>query len=555
MPRKSDRARVVLLVGDDAGGSGFVRDMLFDADREGYRLQQVGTAAEAIKLLRSVEVDIILIHLDPLERHPVEEVNTVYAAVGQTPIVVLTETTDERLARQCIDAGAQDCLLKHEIRPHIMRRTIDYGIARMRRTHMQAVGRLAAGVAHHFNNIFTVVMGNVDLVLHNVADERDRARLTEALRAARLSGELSRKLLGFAGLLPLRPEIVFPNPYLADVVALLRQCMASNITLVTDLPGDLWPVAVDPDELRTALFNLVSNASEAMPWGGAIRLSAANELIRDGRLGLLGRYLVITLRDAGVGIPPRLLPRIVDPFFTTKDIGGNCGLGLSQVHGFAQQSRGAIDIETSPGKGTTVKLFLPSYPSYAAMVASALTDRRRQPEVHRATTIEAGATVLVIKDDIEAATAVVEMLWRSGFATEVVRDAVAALDLLERGEQVDLVLSDIAMPDGVSGIEFAQVVQEHFPPVVVLFTTADSVLASNAATKGLHVVTRPYGPDELCGRIADLVRASKARRAQGSQQDRRRLGTSTLRGPADRVPIGVPRPASSPTPPSGIYFV
>jgi signal transduction histidine kinase len=514
MPRKSDRTRVVLLVSDDAGGSGFVRDMLFDADGEGYRLQQVGTAAEAIKLLRTVEVDVILIHLDPLERHLAQEVNTVYAAAGQTPIVVVTETTDERLARQCIDAGAQDCLLKHEIRPHIMRRTIDYGIARMRRAHMQAVGRLAAGVAHYISNIFTVVMENVDLVLDNVADEGDRARLTAALRAARLSGELSRKLLGFAGLLPLRPEIVFPSPYLADVVALLRQCMAGNITLVTDLPGDLWPIAVDPDELRTALFNLVSNASEAMPWGGTIHLSAANELIGDGRLGLLGRYLAITLRDAGVGIPSRLLPRVFDPFFTTKDIGGNCGLGLSQVHGFAQQSRGAIDIETSPGDGTTVKLFLPSYPSDAAMVAPAPTGRRR--EVHRATS-GTGATVLVVKDDIEAATAIVEMLWRSGFATEVVRDAVAALDLLERGEQVDLVLSDIAMPDGVSDIEFAEVVQERFPSVMVLFTTADSVWASAAARKGIHVVTRPYGPDELCGRIADLVRASKARRAQGDE--------------------------------------
>jgi signal transduction histidine kinase len=393
MTRKSDTTRVVLLVGDNADGSGFVRDMLFDADRDGYRLAQVGTAAEAIELLRSVEVDIILIHLDPLERRRVEAVNMVSTAARQTPIVVVTETTDERLGRECIDAGAQDCLPKHEIRPHIMRRAIDYGIARMRSSHLQAVGRLAGGVAHHFNNIFTVVMGNVDLVLDDVADERDRARLTAALRAARQSGELSRKLLGFASLLPLRPEIVFPNSYLADVVALLGQCLACNITLVTDLPDDLWPVSVDPDELRTALFNLASNASEAMPSGGIIRLSAANELIRDGRLGLLGRYLVITLRDEGVGIPSRLLPRVVDPFFTTKDVGANYGLGLSQVHGFAQQSRGAIDIESSPGEGTTVKLFLPSYPNYADMVVSAPTGRRRRPEVRLRATIETGATV------------------------------------------------------------------------------------------------------------------------------------------------------------------
>ena len=225
----------------------------------------------------------------------------------------------------------------------------------------RTIGLLAAGVAHNFNNLLTVVMGNLDLAQRRVApDDATGTLLAGATRAAERGAGIARQLLAFARLQPLAPQRLDPAEQLRDVSGLLRNAMPSGIRLTLETEADLGHIKVDPVELELALINLVLNARDAMPDGGAIDIHARARSIRDSRLGLDGRFVVIEVADTGAGIDPAALPAVFDPFFTTKEIGKGTGLGLSQVHGFAHQSGGAVDIESLVGRGTRVRLYLPS---------------------------------------------------------------------------------------------------------------------------------------------------------------------------------------------------
>ena len=225
---------------------------------------------------------------------------------------------------------------------------------------LQAVGRLAAGVAHHFNNLLTVVLGNIDMAQQSADREVRDQLLANAIRAGQRGAVLTRQLLSFSRQQLLNPEIVQPSGQLGNVASLLGGSLRGDIVVETDIPADLWPVEIDPAELELALLNLGINARDAMPDGGVLRIAAANRTIQDDRNQLEGDFLVIEIGDNGSGISPDILPRVFEPFFTTKDIGAGNGLGLSQVHGFARQAGGAAEIESELGKGTTVRLYLPA---------------------------------------------------------------------------------------------------------------------------------------------------------------------------------------------------
>jgi signal transduction histidine kinase len=226
---------------------------------------------------------------------------------------------------------------------------------------MQAIGLLAGGVAHNFNNLLTVVLGSLDMAQAKL-DPYSRARplIASAIASSRKCADIARQLLAFARLQPLQPKAVDPAGLLRDVHQMLGTALPERIQLHLDAPPHLGEINIDPVEFELAILNLAMNARDAMPNGGRLEIDASNRVLRNPRLGLDGRYLLVNVKDDGRGIAPEELPKVFEPFFTTKEVGKGTGLGLSQVHGFAHQSGGAVDIESTPGKGTCVHLYLPA---------------------------------------------------------------------------------------------------------------------------------------------------------------------------------------------------
>ncbi|MBI1200408.1 MAG: response regulator [Phenylobacterium sp.] len=361
---------------------------------------------------------------------------------------------------------------------------------------LQATGRLAAGVAHHFNNLLTIVMGSVEMALQGVTDERSRRRLTIALQASERGAGLTRQLLSFARKQMIRPELVEPSGRLADIGALFAGVLRSDVTVEAEVPEDLWSIFVDISELELAVLNLAFNARDAMPEGGKLTLRAANQNL-DGEYDLTGRFVMIELADTGVGIAPDVLPRVFDPFFTTKEAGAGGGLGLSQVHGFAHQAGGAIDIESMPGEGTTIRIFLPAAQAtpLARPVGSA-APRSGRPALGR---------ILVVDDDVEVAEVAANMLQHHGFVVVQTHRAADAMALLDGGEMVDLVLSDIVMPGGMNGIELAEALRKKFPDLPILLATGHSDSVKDAAARGLQIITKPFLSSDLFERVNGLL--------------------------------------------------
>jgi signal transduction histidine kinase len=360
---------------------------------------------------------------------------------------------------------------------------------------MQAIGRLASGVAHHFNNVLTVVIGNLDLARSATGNNAFLAtRLALAHRAARRGAGVTRQLLTFSRRQMVRPEIIEPSARLPDLATLLSGALQRQ-TVETAIPADLWRVAVDASELELAMLNLGLNARDAMPNGGTLKISAENRRVSDARLGLDGDYVVISVADSGTGIAPDILSRIFDPFFTTKDIAEGTGLGLSQVHGFANQAGGAVDVSSVVGQGSNFRLYLPAAGSATARQPANLAHR------HPATS----STILIVEDEADVAELAAEILQRCGYKVRLVERANLALELIDRDDGIDLVFSDILMPEGMNGIALAEEVGRRFPRLPVLLATGYTEAFADATGKGLQIIGKPYGTKELCDQITRLI--------------------------------------------------
>jgi CheY-like chemotaxis protein len=299
---------------------------------------------------------------------------------------------------------------------------------------------------------------------------------------------LTWQLLSFARQQPFRTEPIAPTGELHNLARLIGEAFPANITIQTEIPRDLWVVDIDPIELQLSLLNLAFNARDAMSSGGILRISAKNQTLQDDRLGLAGHYVIIEIADNGLGIPPEILPRVFEPFITTKEIGAGSGLGLSQVHGFVHQSGGAVDIESEPGKGTIVRMYLPAakVPTADAVPATAES------------ACGAAGTVLVVEDQPGLANLAAELFAQWQLEIRAVHRASTALAILREGEKVDLVFADIKMmADGIDGLELAQIMKNEFPNIPILLTSGASDGASDALARGFQVIRKPYLAEEL----------------------------------------------------------
>ncbi|QUD87620.1 ATP-binding protein [Phenylobacterium montanum] len=355
----------------------------------------------------------------------------------------------------------------------------------------QAVGRLASGVAHHFSNLLTAIVGNLELVRReHTADASLTRKLDRASEAARRAVKLTRQLLTFSGRQLVRAELFDPSKGLVELIALLSGSLRGEIEVVTEVPAGLWSVRVDAGELELALLNLAINAGDAMGGAGRLKIAARNQTLRDDRLELDGDYLVIEVADSGPGIPPDILPRVFDPFFTTKAAGVGSGLGLSQVLGFAHQSKGAVDVAETPGGGATFRIYLPA----ARAIAADPPPARTQAEV-----------VLVAEDDADLAEITASMLESLGFGVRVAYRAPAVLDMIGQGERIDLVLCGAALGGGTGGLELAREVRAAHPGLPVLLTCDNRAVSEAAEQEGLPALPRPYRAGDLYRRMTALM--------------------------------------------------
>jgi PAS domain S-box-containing protein len=367
--------------------------------------------------------------------------------------------------------------------------------AHLRQTQkMEAIGQLTGGVAHDFNNLLGVILGNAELLEDRLG--ADNPQIQAVIRSAGRGSELTERLLAFSRLQPLRPSVLDPAQLLGTMSDLLTRTLAETIEVELRSEGDIWRIEVDPAQMESALLNLAINAGQAMPGGGKLTIEIANQTIdRRAAAGMTdvapGRYVTMAVRDTGVGMAPEVLARAFDPFFTTKPVGVGSGLGLSMVYGFARQSGGFAVIESEPGRGTTVRLYLPR-------VEAEVVEPQAEPEAEAPRA--RGETVLVIEDDPDVRDLAVTLLESLGYQVLSASEGAGALDILKATPRIDLVLSDVMLPGGLLGPEVVQRARQARPDLRVLFMSgyADAeARSSGLLAEGATVLSKPFRRYEL----------------------------------------------------------
>ena len=374
---------------------------------------------------------------------------------------------------------------------------------------MEAVGQLTGGIAHDFNNLLLVITGNLELLEPRLNDEESRILLKEAQDAAGLGSRLTDQLLTFARRRHMDVQVIQLNDLVVSITDMLRRTLGEHITLSTSLARDVWATRADPGQFQSAIVNMAVNARDAMPQGGKLVVETRNIELdahhADYQSELQpGHYVQLSISDTGVGMEPEVRDRVFEPFFTTKDIGRGTGLGLAMVYGFVKQSGGHVTIYSEPGLGTTINLYLPrsDAPSAetTAMTGAAGTD------------VQVRETVLVVEDDIRVRQLTIKRLKLIGYQVLEASDGPAALEILERGDAIDLVFTDLIMPGGLSGREVATRARELRPGVKVLLTSGyaeELVHGDDLQREQLKVLRKPYEQADLVAALREVLGNSR----------------------------------------------
>ncbi len=368
---------------------------------------------------------------------------------------------------------------------------------------MEAVGQLTGGIAHDFNNLLAVIQGNAELLARDAGTSDPM--MQAIIRASARGGELTQRLLAFSRQQPLQPQSIDLADLTTGMSSLLERTLGETIEVVTDRSSDLWPVLADPGQVENVLLNLAINARDAMPEGGKLTIECMNACLDAAYVArnpdaAVGDYVVMTVRDTGLGMADEVREHVFEPFFTTKEVGKGSGLGLSMVYGFARQSGGHATISSEEGRGTTVKLYLPRA---AAAAKSTVAEQAKDgaPLGH-------GEVVLVIEDDGEVRALTVAMLRKLGYRAIEACDATEARAVLAREQAVDLVLSDVVLPGGTSGPAFAEGLRRSHPDIGVIFMSgypaeAAAGLGISGPDRGL--LNKPFQMQQLATALRDAV--------------------------------------------------
>ena len=371
---------------------------------------------------------------------------------------------------------------------------------------MEAVGQLTGGIAHDFNNMLAVILGGLNLLQRKLArGETDVERFIEgAIDAAQRAATLTQRLLAFSRQQPLSPEPLIINKLVAGMSELLDRTLGEHVKVETVLAAGLWQVKADPAQLENAILNLAVNARDAMPGGGRLTIETLNAFVDDAYAREYaieaGQYVLIAVADTGAGMAPEVIAKAFDPFFTTKGAGRGTGLGLSQVYGFVRQSGGHVKIYSELGVGTSVKIYLPRLYGEAAATEQA----KRLATVHRGLRSE---IILVVEDEERVRALSVEALRELGYGVVEASGPRQALRMLDEGQQVTLLFTDVVMPD-MSGRQLADRARVKRPNLKVLYTTGytrNAIVHNGMLDPGTNLLTKPFSIEELAAKVRKIL--------------------------------------------------
>lgn len=368
---------------------------------------------------------------------------------------------------------------------------------------IQALGRLAGGIAHDLNNVLQAVISGASLCARDAENPEHVRRLARLMtEAAQRGAAVTGRLLSFSRRADLQAEPIEPCALLKDLVEVLAHSLGSHVQCAIDVPDDLPRLLADRGQLETALVNLATNARDAMPDGGTIVLAAAAETVSDPithpAAVAPGHYIRLTVRDTGTGIDPAILGRLPEPFFTTKTEGNGTGLGLAMVSGFAEQSGGAMGIDSTPGEGTTVSLWLPQ--------ASGPPPRMVAANARSGTDLPPPARVLLVDDDAMVRETLAQNLQAVGFVVTVAQDGAQALSFLDSGLDMDILICDRSMP-GMGGLAVIREAQTRRARLPAILLTGYAESLAELPTEGVSftLLRKPASILELVDVIATLL--------------------------------------------------
>jgi len=508
--------------------------VLIVSDREGDALQlierlrqsdyipsteRVATAA-ALREALAHRWDLILATDQSPRLTTLAALEILHESGADTPLVAISERAPEESVLEVLKAGAADYITRN----HLSRlgvtvsREMSQAEGRRERSRleqqfrqaqkMDAVGRLAGGVAHDFNNLLTVITGYAELLLAGGAPEgSQRDALKEIQRAAERGGALTHQLLAFSRGQPFTARTVQLNTLLVHMEKMLSRLIGEDVELITVAAAEPATIRTDPGQLEQVVMNVVVNARDAMPGGGKLIIETANAQVDQTNAGpnvdlKPGSYVVLAISDTGMGMDPETVTHLFEPFFTTKAPGKGTGLGLATAYGIVKQSGGAISVYSEPGRGTTVKIYLPSTEAKAAEAA----------EQEPAAALRGSETILVLEDEARVRKLVCEVLAARGYhVLEAVRGEEAIRMATEHQGRIHLLLTDVVMPE-MSGPQALEQIRARQPNMKVLFMsgyTDEAMVHHGIPDSGAPFLQKPFLPETLARKVREVL-ASQA---------------------------------------------
>jgi two-component system cell cycle sensor histidine kinase/response regulator CckA len=513
----------VLVVDDDPQAGPLVETALMDAPFR-HVIEVAATAAAGLQRIAADEHDVFLIDQQLPDGNGIDLLRTAKARGAHKPFILMTGhgsgTVDEAASRE----GAADYVEKQMLGAQL-ERSIRYALrswqaARLlherdeqlrQAAKMEAVGRLAGGIAHDFNNLLTAILGYADLIAERLDPGDATARDVSELRAAAdRAAALTRQLLTFSRKQFVNPTIVSLNEIISGILQTLPQMVGDKIDTRTLLAGDLAPVRADTALMEQVLLNLVMNSRDAMPEGGRLTIETANIVLATDRpvaaakLALEpGPYVMMAITDTGSGMDAATRAHAFEPFFTTKPKGKGTGLGLATVYGIVDQSGGAIAVDTAPGQGTAIRIYLP--------VASAATREAPTVVVRQGGGTE---TVLLVEDNESVRAFAAKALRRRGYEIHEARSAEEAIDwFATSGLTPRLLITDVVMP-GLSGPNLAARLVAQAPNLRVLYIsgfTDHSPAMCGPLWSGVPLLQKPFTPGKLAEQVRQALDAAASR--------------------------------------------
>jgi len=370
---------------------------------------------------------------------------------------------------------------------------------------MEAIGQLTGGIAHDFNNLLAVILGNLELAEFTHTSHETRDLLSKAKSAVERGAGLTQQLLSFSRRQSLSPKVIEANELISDNLRLIGRTLGEDIDIKIQLSKQLLFVKIDPSMFGNALLNISINARDAMPNGGTLTfttktLELTGEIIGDDFKPLIGQYVLIMISDTGYGIEEKLIDHVVEPFFTTKEVGGGSGLGLSMVYGFMEQSGGKLKIDSTQGKGTTISLYIPLEDVKSIEPAV-------QPTSFQSTTEK--ENILIVEDDPDVLSITKKLISGLGYGVLEATDGPSAKKIIvEQSDSINMVFTDIVMPNGMSGIELAEWISVEYKSIKILLTSGypDKIVNNDLGkTTRFTVLPKPYKRIQVEKAISDCL--------------------------------------------------